>query len=109
MRILIAAFLSLFMIASLPAFSAMTLEGAKAEGLVGERADGLIGSVAASNPDVAQLIATVNKERLERYASVAAKNGTDVSKVQALAGQKLIDNTPAGQFVQDASGSWVKK
>jgi hypothetical protein len=109
MRSIILAALGLMIAFATPAAAAMTLDAAKAQGVVGERADGLVGAVGSADAEISALIATVNKERLERYAAVAAKNGTDVTKVQAVAGQKLIENTPAGQYVQDASGRWVKR
>ena len=116
MRRIILAVLSLMIVFSTPvmilrseaAMAALSLDAAKAQGLVGERADGLIGAVSGANAEVSALVATVNKERLDRYAAIAAKNGTDVSKVQAVAGQKLIENTPAGQYVQTVGG-WARK
>jgi uncharacterized protein YdbL (DUF1318 family) len=90
------------------AFAVLTLDAAKQSGLVGEKPDGTIGAVAAPTPDISALVETTNSERLEKYKAIAAKNGTDLAKVQALAGQKLIDQTPAGQYVM-SGGGWAKK
>jgi uncharacterized protein YdbL (DUF1318 family) len=89
------------------ALAALTLDAAKQQGLVGEQPDGLVGAVAPS-AEVSALVSATNAERLERYKAIAAKNGTDAAKVQALAGQKLIDQTPPGEYVMGAGG-WVKK
>ncbi len=89
------------------ALAALTLDAAKQQGLVGEQVNGLVGAVSAS-PDVAALVDSTNAERMARYQAIASKNGTDVAKVQAVAGQKLIEQTPAGEYVQGAGG-WVKK
>jgi uncharacterized protein YdbL (DUF1318 family) len=40
---------------------------------------------------------------------IAKKDGTNATAVAALAGAKLVERAPVGQFVMDASGSWKKK
>lgn len=100
------AVMALLLSASL-AFAALDLGSAKSQGLVGEQPDGLIGAV-QSTPDALALVRETNAERLERYAAIAAKNGTDVSKVQALAGKKLVEQAPAGEYVL-VGGKWTKK
>lgn len=91
------------------AFAALTVDAAKAQGLVGEQQNGLLGIVASPTPDVTALVSTVNAERLARYEAVAAKNGTAIDQVQALAGQKLIAGAAPGEYIQNASGGWQKK
>jgi uncharacterized protein YdbL (DUF1318 family) len=93
---------------SAPALAQDPLAGAKQGGQVGERPDGLVG-VLPGAPASAQAVADqVNAQRLQRYRDIAASNGTSVDKVQAVAGQQLIDRTPAGQYVLNG-GTWVKK
>lgn len=101
------ATLAALMLVSGMALAALTLDAAKQQGLVGEQPDGLIGAV-VSTPETAELVNTTNAERIERYKAIAEKNGTALNQVQAVAGQKLIDNTPPGQYVMTASG-WQKK
>lgn len=91
------------------AFAALSLDSAKTQGLVGERPDGMLGIVAAATPEVQALVDNTNTERLAKYQGIAAKNGTPLTQVQALAGKKLIDNTPSGQFIMNAGGGWQKK
>lgn len=92
------------------AAQALTLEAAKAENLVGERPDGYVGIVVADPPsEVRELVAQVNARRRAAYEEIAKKNGVPVEAVAALAGQRLIDRTPVGQYVMDAQGRWVQK
>ncbi len=91
------------------AFAAMTLESAKHDGLVGEQPDGLVGVVSGGSAEVKSVVETTNALRLQKYQAIAAKNGTPVDQVQAVAGKKLIGSTPAGEYIKTASGSWQKK
>ena len=91
------------------ALAALTLEAAKSQGLVGEQPDGLVGAVDSSVYGVAELVAETNKERIATYKDIAAKNGTALPQVQALAGKNLIQQTPAGQYIKNAAGGWQKK
>jgi hypothetical protein len=102
------AFMALVMTGSM-AFAAITIDAAKSQGLVGEQQNGLVGVVAAPTAEVTELVTSVNKERMDKYLAIAAKNGTDVLKVQVLAGQKLTGQASAGEYVQDAAGTWHKK
>jgi len=91
------------------AFAALTLETAKQQGLIGEKPDGTVGAVSTPSAEAAAIIASTNAQRLEKYKAIAAKNGTPVDQVEAVAGQKLIAATPAGQYFMSASGTWQKK
>ncbi|KAA0593456.1 uncharacterized protein YdbL (DUF1318 family) [Azospirillum lipoferum] len=85
------------------------LATAKAAGQLGERPDGMVGVVPGA-PDTAQVLAQqVNAQRLARYQEIAKGNGTALDKVQAVAGQQLIERTPAGQYVMTAAGQWQRK
>ncbi len=100
----------LLVVAHAPAARADALDDARASGLVGERADGYVGLVDPDAPAVVkQLVADVNRRRAHQYETIAKKNGTNATAVAALAGAKLVDRAPAGQFVMDASGNWKKK
>ena len=92
---------------SVPAF-AMNLVQAKQQGVVGERPDGLLGAVKPS-AEATAIIDKINAERMDKYKAIAAKNGTPVRQVQALAGKKLIEQTPSGEYIMNAAGHWQKK
>jgi uncharacterized protein len=104
------AFLVLLALALPGSASALDLEAAKTQGLVGERADGYLGVVAAKpSADVKALASSVNAQRRAKYEEIARKNGTAVDAVAALAGEKLVQRAPAGQWVTDAAGNWRRK
>jgi len=107
--VLIGALLCLAIPASFAV--AMELDEAKARGWVGERPDGFLGVVdAASAPKAAQaLVDDINRRRRERYDAIAKQEGTTLEIVAALAGKKLIDRTPSGQYVMNESGEWLRK
>ena len=104
------AFLVLLALALPGPASALDLDAAKSKGLVGEKADGYLGVVAASPAaDVRALADSVNAQRRAKYEAIARKNGTAVDAVAALAGEKLVERAPAGQWVTDAAGNWRRK
>jgi len=90
--------------------AALDLDAAKRQGLVGERIDGYVGSV-APNPtaEVSSLVADVNARRKAAYAQIAAKNGSPVEAVAAIAGQKLVDRAAPGDWIDAGNGNWYQK
>jgi uncharacterized protein YdbL (DUF1318 family) len=100
----------LLFVAVAPSATADELDSAKAAGQVGERPDGYLGVVTpGAPPAVAKLVTDVNAKRKAKYAEIAKQNGTAVEAVAALMGEKLIERTPAGQYVMGANGRWGKK
>lgn len=91
------------------AMASLTVDAAKQQGLVGERTDGTLGIVAGATPEISALVSATNQERMAKYNAIAAKNGTGVAQVQALAGKKLISGAKTGEFIQGADGSWQRK
>ena len=110
---ILTAFVVAFLAFALPVVSAHAADivSAKAQGQVGEQPDGLLGLVNPSTApaDVSGMVTTINAERMAKYQAIADKNGTPVEQTQALAGQNLINRTPAGQFVMGPDGQWMKK
>ena len=90
--------------------SALELKDAKRNGLVGETLSGYLAAV-KSNPgaDVKALIDDINGKRKARYQAIAKDIGKPISTVEQLAGQKAINKTQSGNYVQDVDGSWKKK
>ncbi|UCH53304.1 MAG: YdbL family protein [Pseudomonadota bacterium] len=89
---------------------ALSLDQAKSQGLVGEQADGYLGVVSpGASSEVKALVTDINAKRRNEYQAIAKRNNTTLDKVEALAGKKAIDLTPAGQHVRLPSGQWVKK
>lgn len=90
-----------------PAF-AMSVEEAKTKGLVGEKANGYLGVVNPGSQEAQSLTKEVNKKRRQAYEDIAARNRTQLDAVEALAGEKAIQNTKPGHFVE-GPGGWTRK
>ncbi|MEK9142109.1 MAG: YdbL family protein [Nitrospirota bacterium] len=87
---------------------ALSLDEAKANGLVGEKATGYLGAVNPANAEARALIEDVNQKRRQAYEDIAKRNGTNVRAVETLAGEKAVQNTKPGNFVE-GPGGWMKK
>jgi len=87
---------------------AITLKEAKAANLIGEKSNGYIGVISNSNPELTTLVQTINQKRKQKYQAIAASNGTSLKALEIVAGQKTIQKTPVGQYIQ-VKGVWVKK
>ena len=109
-RTLLAAALALAALVAtgLPAWS-LSIAEAKSQGLVGEQADGYHGVVGSGPPEARTLAKSVNAERRDEYRGIAKKRGIETEAVAALAGKKLVQRTPKGQYVRGSDGSWAKK
>lgn len=86
-----------------------SLADAKAAGHVGERPDGYLGAAPGAPAAAASLVAEINARRKERYAAIAQRNKVPVAAVEALAGQRLVQEAPSGAWVMDAGGNWQRK
>ena len=87
-----------------------TLGEAKQQGWLGERPDGYLGLVKPSAPSkTVKLMKDINRKRQDVYKKIASKNGTTLSSVEALAGEKAINKTPSGQFIMQPNGTWISK
>lgn len=96
-------------LSALPA-AAQSVDEAKAAGQIGERIDGYLGVVDANAPErVRALVDRVNAQRRAKYAEIAKERGTPVAAVAQIAGTKLIERAPEGQYVLGANGRWRQK
>jgi uncharacterized protein YdbL (DUF1318 family) len=86
----------------------LSLEEAKTKGLVGEKPDGYLGVVNPGSREAQTLADEVNEKRRKAYQDIAARNKTQLEAVEALAGEKAIQNTKSGHFVE-GPGGWTKK
>jgi uncharacterized protein YdbL (DUF1318 family) len=50
----------------------------------------------------------VNEKRRQAYQDIATRNRTELEAVETLAGEKAIQNTKPGHFVQGPAG-WTRK
>ncbi len=99
-----------FLLLGAPAASASPLDDAKAAGQVGEGPDGYVHLVQNNAPaDVKAMVEDINAKRKAKYGTIAKKRNAPIEAVAAQAGAKLIERTPAGQFVMDERSNWKKK
>lgn len=101
------ALIAIFLSTVTPALS-LSLEEAKTKGLVGEKPNGYLGAVNPASSDVRELTDDVNQKRRRAYEDIAKRNGTAVEAVEVLAGEKAIQNTKPGHFVE-GPGGWTRK
>ncbi|GGK54763.1 YdbL family protein [Amphritea balenae] len=87
---------------------AIGLNDAKQQGLVGEQLNGYLGIV-KNTADAKSLTKSINTKRRAAYAEKARKAGVDINVIEIRIGERLIQRAAKGQYVQDASGSWIKK
>ncbi|QCR36050.1 YdbL family protein [Nissabacter sp. SGAir0207] len=87
---------------------ALTLDEARAQGRLGETLGGYVAAV-APDAEAEALAAQINAARRERYQQLAARNHVSLESVAGLAGQKLVERAPAGQYVRGLNGLWLKK
>jgi uncharacterized protein YdbL (DUF1318 family) len=107
-RLTIAACAAIFWTAVAWSAFALSLDEAKAKGLVGEKGNGYLGAVHPSNAEVQALLEDVNRKRRQAYEDIAKRNRTSVQTVETLAGEKAIQNTKPGNFIE-SPGGWMKK
>ena len=98
--------LALSLLMALPAF-ALDLGEAKSAGLVGETSSGYLAMVKPSG-EVDKLVASINSKRKAHYQQIAKKNSISLQAVEVRAGQKAMEKTPAGEYI-NSGGGWKKK
>ena len=89
--------------------AASPLDEAKAAGQLGEQANGFLGLPPGAPESAQELADQINGERKIRYGKIARKNGTNPAAVAALAGKKLIERAPDGEWVRGSDDEWVRK
>ncbi|WP_194755857.1 YdbL family protein [Aliidiomarina indica] len=79
----------------------------KDRGYIGETRTGYVGVVRAQEhaEEVARLI---NEVRREEYIRLAKENNVPVAEIEALAGQRAIQRTQTGHYIE-VDGEWVRK
>jgi len=109
LRSIISVLAIVFFVATTPAMAqGLSLDEAESRGLVGEQLNGYLGIV-QSAPGVQALVDDINLKRRQLYRDVARRNSIPLSAVESLAGQKAIEKSQPGEFVQNANGQWVRR
>ena len=55
------------------------------------------------------LVDEVNAKRKAGYQQIAAKQGISLTEVEKVGGNTAIEKTLRGNYIRDASGTWIKK
>lgn len=100
------AIIATALLSALPAL-ALDLDRAKADGQIGETYTGYLAAVQPGD-EVDALVREINAKRKAYYQQIADDNGVSLQVVEARAGLKAIEKTPAGQYVNTGAG-WQKK
>ena len=109
MKTLMKAFAFSLMLMVGGAFAA-DLTTAKAQGLIGEQSDGYLGLVKSdAPPDVKALVAQVNGQRKASFTQIATKNNIVEAEAAKIFAREAAERTLPGNYLQNASGAWVKK
>jgi uncharacterized protein YdbL (DUF1318 family) len=85
----------------------ITVESAKEQGLIGERPDGLLGIV-ENKTSIPELVTWTNSQRMNTYRMMARNNNLPLEVVQTLAGRRLKNETPPGQYIF-VNNTWIRK
>jgi hypothetical protein len=80
---------------------------AKSSGQLGEQPNGYLGVVSPGG-SAAEIARLINQARQAEYQRLAKDNGLQLGDVEALAGQKALEKTPSGQYIQ-LNGKWLRK
>lgn len=83
------------------------LSSVKEQGQVGEKTNGYLG-VVRDSAEANVIVNLINDARRSEYTRIAEQNNIAVSDVEAMAGKRAIERTPAGQYIQ-IDGEWVIK
>lgn len=67
-----------------------------------------MGLVSSGSGEAQALTNEVNQKRCQAYEAIARRNRTSMNAVEALAGEKAVQNTKLGNVVE-GPGGWVKK
>ena len=107
-RMAMAAAILVMSLGDVQVLYALSLDEAKSRGLVGEKLNGYVGAVNPVDPEAQALAKDINEKRRQAYQDIARRNGTAITVVETLAGEKAIKNTQHGHYVEGPAG-WAKK
>jgi uncharacterized protein YdbL (DUF1318 family) len=80
----------------------------KAQGIIGENNKGYLEFVGGKQAK-ADVVAAENKDRQTVYAAIAKQQGTTAELVGQRRALQIAKKADKGEWVQDASGKWIKK
>jgi hypothetical protein len=85
---------------------AASLQDLRASGALGESASGY---VVARDPSATAEVASINKKRKAVYAKKAAAQDVSIDQVGKVYAKQIFKKVPAGTWIQNQQGQWLKK
>jgi uncharacterized protein YdbL (DUF1318 family) len=95
-----------FMLASGITAWAGSLQDLRASGALGESTSGY---AVARDPAATAEVASINQKRKAVYAKKAAAQGVSIDQVGKVYAKEIINKVPAGTWIQNQQGKWLKK
>jgi uncharacterized protein YdbL (DUF1318 family) len=86
--------------------SAGSLQDLRASGALGESASGY---AVARDPSATAEVASINKKRKAVYAKKSAAQGVSIDQVGKVYAKQIFKKVPAGTWIQNQQGQWLKK
>jgi hypothetical protein len=86
--------------------SAGSLQDLRASGALGESASGY---AVARDPGATAEVDSINRKRKAVYAEKAAAEGVSIDQVGKVYAKEIFKKVPAGTWLQDEQGQWIKK
>jgi uncharacterized protein YdbL (DUF1318 family) len=83
-----------------------SLQDLRASGALGESASGY---AVARDPSATAEVASINKKRKAVYAKKAAAQGVSINQVGKVYAKEIFKKVPAGTWIQNQQGQWLKK
>jgi len=83
-----------------------SLQNLRASGALGEGASGY---AVARDPSATAEVASINEKRKAIYAEKAAAQGVSIDQVGKVYAKEIFKNVPAGTWLQNEQGQWLKK
>lgn len=86
------------------------LDDARAQGAIGERFDGFAAvRDPSAPPDIRKLVEDINAKRRKLYNDVSTKEGTTIDAVGRIYARQIVGIVPAGTWIMNENGKWVRK
>ena len=83
-----------------------SLQDLRASGALGESASGY---AVARDPSVTAEVASINEKRKAVYAEKASAQGVSIEQVGKVYAKEIFENVPAGTWLQNEQGQWLRK
>ncbi|MDH3379141.1 MAG: YdbL family protein [Gammaproteobacteria bacterium] len=98
--------IAVFLLAGGVSAWAGSLQDLRASGAIGESASGY---TVARDPGATAEAASINKQRKAVYAEKAAAQGVTIEQVGKVYAKEIFEKVPAGTWLQNEQGQWLKK